>query len=67
MNEKYEISRHTSEAAEATKVGFLSLWGKAKTFVAKKEPEQPQAAAAQAQPSGQSASPEESKDPQTAQ
>lgn len=35
-NEKYQISEKTSAAATATKQGFMSLWGKAKTFVEKK-------------------------------
>jgi len=32
-NEKYKISEKTAHAAEATKQGFKSLWGRAKTLV----------------------------------
>lgn len=35
VDQKYEVSRHASDAATATKVGIMSLWGKAKTLVAK--------------------------------
>ena len=38
-NEKYKVSEKTAQAAEATKQGFISLWGKAKQLV-KKNPEQ---------------------------
>jgi len=35
-NEKYQISTKTGEAAETAKAGIMSLWGRAKTLVAKK-------------------------------
>mmetsp|Transcript_5621 Transcript_5621/g.7480 ORF Transcript_5621/g.7480 Transcript_5621/m.7480 type:complete len:95 (+) Transcript_5621:504-788(+) len=36
-NEKYKVTEKTAQAAEATKQGFMSLWGKAKALV-KKDP-----------------------------
>lgn len=73
VDSKYEISRHTSEAATTAKVGIMSLWGRAKTLVQKNpnptEVEQTQASAAQATTTATEtttpAAAEESKEPQS--
>ena len=43
-NEKYKVSEKAEHAAEATKQGFMSLWGKAKALV-KKNPDEANTAA----------------------
>ena len=49
-NEKYQISAKTSEAAVAARTGIMSLWGRAKTLVAKNPSAAADAEAEKAEP-----------------